>query len=39
VRSSVDVHVYVWEPDDDRWRLLTLVEQRTLWERRVRRGS
>jgi hypothetical protein len=39
VRSSVDVHVYVWESDDDRWRLLTLVEQRTLWERRVRRGS
>ena len=39
VRSSVDVHVYVWESDDDRWRLLTLIEQRTLWERRVRRGS
>ena len=36
VRSSVDVHVYVWEPDDDRWRLLTLAEQRTLWERRSR---
>jgi hypothetical protein len=39
VRSSVDVHVYVWEPDDDRWRLLTLAEQRTLWERRVVTGS
>ena len=39
VRSSVDVHVYVWEPDDDRWRLLTLAEQRMLWERRVRTGS
>jgi hypothetical protein len=34
-RSSVDVHVYVWEPGDGRWRLLTLAEQRTLWERRV----
>ena len=39
VRSSVDVHVYVWEPGDERWRLLTLAEQRTLWERRVRTGS
>ena len=39
VRSSVDVHVYVWAPDDDRWRLLTLAEQRALWERRVRAGS
>ena len=39
VRSSVDVHVYVWEPDDDRWRLLTLAEQRTLWDRRVRAAS
>jgi hypothetical protein len=34
VRSMVDVHVYVWEPEDDRWRLLTLAEQRLLWERR-----
>jgi hypothetical protein len=34
VRSSVDVHVFVWEPKDERWRLLTLAEQRTLWDRR-----
>jgi hypothetical protein len=34
VRSSVDVSVSVWEPERDRWRLLTLPEQRTLWERR-----
>ena len=34
VRSSVDVEVFVWEPERDRWRLLTLGEQRTLWERR-----
>jgi hypothetical protein len=34
VRSSVDVHVSVWEPKSERWRLLTLAEQRALWERR-----
>ena len=34
VRSSVDVQVYVWEPTDERWRLLTLGEQRVLWDRR-----
>ena len=30
----VDVAVSVWSPADDRWRLLTLPEQRALWERR-----
>ena len=35
VRSSVDVQVYVWEPADNGWRLLTLAEQRMLWERRI----
>jgi hypothetical protein len=34
VRSSVDVNVSVWEPKRSRWRLLTLDEQRRLWERR-----
>jgi hypothetical protein len=34
VRSTVDVHVSVWEPDRGDWRLLTLDEQRTLWQRR-----
>ena len=34
VRSIVDVNVYVWEPTPERWRLLTLDEQRLLWERR-----
>jgi hypothetical protein len=34
VRSIVDVHVFVWEPTADRWRLLTLDEQRVLWRRR-----
>jgi hypothetical protein len=34
VRSIVDVNVFVWEPATERWRLLTLAEQRTLWDRR-----
>jgi hypothetical protein len=34
VRSSVDVQMYVWEPKGERWRLLTLGEQRLLWDRR-----
>jgi hypothetical protein len=34
VRSIVDVSVFVWEPDEARWRLLTLAEQRLLWDRR-----
>jgi hypothetical protein len=34
VRSIVDVHVYLWEPKAERWRLLTLEEQRTMWDRR-----
>jgi len=29
-----DVTVYVWEPGEDRWRLLTMREQRVVWERR-----
>ncbi len=34
VRSIVDVTVSVWEPTTARWRVLTLDEQRTLWDRR-----
>jgi hypothetical protein len=34
VRSIVDVHVSMWDPERERWRLLTLGEQRTLWDRR-----
>jgi hypothetical protein len=34
VRSIVDVQAYVWQPDAERWRLLTLDELRTMWERR-----
>ena len=36
VRSSNDVRIYVWSDDADRWRLLTLAEQRRLWELRGR---
>jgi hypothetical protein len=34
VRRSVDVNVFVWEPEGERWRLLTLGEQQQLWRRR-----
>lgn len=30
VRSIVDAHVYVWEEERDRWRLVTLAEQRAM---------
>jgi hypothetical protein len=32
VRSIVDITVYVWQPETNRWRMLTLPEQRALWE-------
>ena len=31
----VDVNVSVWEPGEDRWRLLTLAEKQLLWQRRT----
>jgi hypothetical protein len=34
VRSVVDATVYVWEPEQDEWRPLTIGEQKALWERR-----
>jgi hypothetical protein len=34
VRSIVDVNIYVWQPDGEKWRLLTFDERRTLWELR-----
>jgi hypothetical protein len=34
VRSSVDVHVFIRDGDD--WQLLSLAEQRLMWERRSR---
>lgn len=32
-RRSVDVTIHVWEPEQEKWRLLTLGERRPLWER------
>jgi len=32
VRSAVDVRIFVWDDDADRWHLLTLSEQRALWD-------
>jgi hypothetical protein len=34
VRSLLDVNVYTWDEERSRWRLLTVSEQRTLWELR-----
>jgi hypothetical protein len=31
IRSVVDVNVSVWEPEQEKWRLLTLGEQKALW--------
>jgi hypothetical protein len=36
VRSSVDVNVFVWAEKAQTWRLLSLAEQRALWDRRPR---
>jgi hypothetical protein len=33
-RSTVDVNVYVWQPDSQRWRLLGYSEQQALWRLR-----
>jgi hypothetical protein len=32
VGSLVDVNVYIWEDERARWRLLTISEQRAIWE-------
>jgi hypothetical protein len=37
VGSVVDVRIYVWDHGTKRWVLLTLGEQKTLWEFRGRR--
>jgi len=36
VRSIVDVTIWVWQPDAERWRMLTLEESRALWNYRGR---
>jgi hypothetical protein len=32
VRSLLDVNVYTWDPERDRWRLLAVSEQRAIWD-------
>ncbi len=32
VRSMIDVSMYVWHEEQNRWRLLTLADQRAMWE-------
>jgi hypothetical protein len=39
IRSIVDANVYVWEEELDRWRLLSLAEQRAMWELSRSSGS
>ena len=34
VRSIVDVTIYVWDTERERWHMLTLAETRALWEHR-----
>ena len=29
-----DVNVSIWEPAEERWRLLSMAEQAVVWERR-----
>ncbi|HET6869783.1 MAG TPA: hypothetical protein VFH80_27970 [Solirubrobacteraceae bacterium] len=36
VRSIVDVTIWVWQPEEERWRLLSLEEARALWDYRGR---
>jgi hypothetical protein len=39
MRSVVDARIYVWAPSSDRWRLLSIAEQRALWQLRDRAPS
>ncbi len=34
MRSVVDARIYVWAPGAERWRLLSIAEQRALWQLR-----
>jgi hypothetical protein len=36
LRSAMDATVYVWEPEEDEWRPLTIAEQKAMWELRGR---
>jgi hypothetical protein len=34
ISRVLDVSISVWEPDEERWRLLTLAERQAVWDRR-----
>ena len=34
IEHSNDVNISVWEPGEERWRLLSMAEQAVVWERR-----
>jgi hypothetical protein len=34
IRSVVDVNIHVWDPEDERWRMLSFAQRRALWEHR-----
>ena len=36
VRSIVDVTIWIWQPETERWRMLTFDEARSLWDYRGR---
>jgi hypothetical protein len=36
VRSIVDVSIFVWQPQREQWRALSLREERVLWKLRDR---
>ncbi len=36
IPSLVDARVYVWQPKSEKWRLLTIAEQKAMYE--LRRG-
>ena len=35
IAHVVDVSISVWEPAEERWRLLTLAERQAVWDRRA----
>jgi hypothetical protein len=39
VRSIVDVDVYLWQEERERWRLLTFSERHAMWELAEREGA
>jgi hypothetical protein len=36
IRSIVDVTIWVWQPEHERWRMVTFEEARSLWDYRGR---